>query len=354
MNPTLILLALVAAGYFLLKDEDKESDGASPPAGRRHGRGYTPPQSYVTAPGLTPGPTPAPRLPAPAPAPRAAAPASSALVAAAQALVATLPSPDCTAISAATLRFQQQALAEGRSVGGGADGQYGPSTQRLLSDVLRRSAPAALWGPGGRCRGTRPVAATGPSPVPHSADSGPGSARPLLDQLNAMIASGDGKADPDEATNAYKAAGMFAVTTLGPAIDVQTNGQSKPLTQEAWQANGPLQAVNSTYSYAHFWTMGHKATIADKMRARDILTTQMRDKYAAALDRFGGADGSGYDAGGCFDAVRDLRLCAAVASALASEQSPMALRSFGATLASMGFPQAANALLAKADSLPLR
>lgn len=263
------------------------------------------------------------------------------------------------------MRFQQQALAEGRGVGPtGADGQYGPSTQRVLSDVLRHPAPASLWGPGGRCHGTRASAPVGPGPTPISADSGPGSARPLLDQLNAMIADSDSKADPNDAVLGYKAAGTFAVSTLGPAIDVQTSGRSKPLTGAAWQANGPLQMVRSTHPWAiiHAFDQGPKSTVADKMQARNILTTQMRDKYVAALAQFASA-GRGFMTGlgtdipsmhkkpACFDAQSDVQLCAAVAAAIAHETDPMTLMAFGQRLLASGYPQAATALMAKASTI---
>ena len=212
-----------------------------------------------------------------------------------------------------------------------------------------------------------PAAPSGGGPSWDSSDSGPGSARPLLDTMNAMIADGDNASDADAAVLAYKKAGRFGVQQLGPAIDVQSKGRSKPLTQQAWVANGPLQSVPSaspsllsTLTFG-LGTAGRRATVADKMRAREIVTSHMRDTYRRALDQF---TTSGFTTGigtvipsqykrpsGCFDAAPNLQLCAVVAGALAGEQSPDALRGLAASIAASGFPKAANALLAKADSL---
>jgi hypothetical protein len=98
------------------------------------------------------------------------------------------------------------------------------------------------------------------------------------------------------------------------------------------------------------------------MQARNILTLHMRDRYKAALDQF--ATGWWYSTGigtvipsmyrahpACFDAGTNRSVCASVASAIASENSPDALRALAASVAATGFPQAANALLTKADRL---
>ena len=54
---------------------------------------------------------------------------------------------------------------------------------------------------------------------------------------------------------------------------------------------------------------------------------------------------------GCSDAGSNAQLCAAVASALATETNPAALRALAANVAGAGFPAAANTLLAKADAV---
>jgi hypothetical protein len=72
------------------------------------------------------------------------------------------------------------------------------------------------------------------------------------------------------AVQAYQQSGNYGAQTLGPDIDTQTAGASKPLTQQAWAINGNLQAINASGS-----------TQADATNAQG-LARQMANLYAQA------------------------------------------------------------------------
>lgn len=82
---------------------------------------------------------------------------------------------------------------------------------------------------------------------------GMGSAATDLAAFNASVAAGDAYLAAGEfgsAVTAYQAAGNAGVTVVGPEIDVQTNGLSKAVTQQAWAINGNLAAVSGSDSSA--------------------------------------------------------------------------------------------------------
>jgi len=351
LNPAIPIAVLLGVGYYLWssgQDEAKAAEGAAPgPAG--------PPQ-------LPPGPSPyappqypqyqAPAAPAPAPRPPPTAiPPSNELLQAASNLYATASAPgaSCAAVAQATAAFQQQARADGHGVT--VDGKYGAGTASVLDGILRRQglrAPAVLWGAGKRCA-SAPGAAPRPAGGAFAAApaAGGGHAGDLLrNQMGGALMAGDtylANGSYDGAVEAFKAGGHAGVLSVGPAIDAQTRGASATATRSAWLLNGELAKVNSK-QIAH----------------------NMFDRYAGALglapNLVSGWYTGGYATGFgtpsvavqkriCFDAGSDVRLCAAVASALVSEGDADKLRAFAATVATAGFPAAAAALNAKASTM---
>jgi hypothetical protein len=362
MNQNLpVIAALAALGYYLFtKDKDQDADNATAPA--LPPTPYAPPPQYATA----PAPPYAPPVYAPPPAPRPTAlaiPPSDELLRLASALynIAGAPGAPCAAIASATASFQAQAAADGHRIS--VDGKYGPGTSALLGTVLARQglhAPPDLWGAGRRCH-TSPGAKPGaPGAAPSGGGAGSHADQLLHSQMGGPIFAGDtylANADYNAAVEAYKAAGHAAVTSVAPAVDAQTRGGSAVATREAWLRNADLAKVPSRQFN------GQASTVANAYQARDI-AHRMFDLYATAL---GVAPNlmAGYMTGigtvipsqykkpsaGCLDAGSDLQLCAAIGSALASETQPTKLRAFAAAVAATGYPAAANALLAKADTL---
>lgn len=365
----LLLAAAVAIGaYFVVTSSDaKEPEEGGVPDG---GPSRFPPPTPMPAPRYVPPPMPGASPPPPGVA-RAAIPPTPELVQAAMNLysVVSVPTAPCATTVEATRAFQQRAAAEGRPIN--PDGKYGQSTVNVLSSVLASQglqAPPALWGPGRRCQGAavarpapglaprrRPGAPAGPPPPP----AAPNFAGQLLaNQVGLPITAADSylsRADYEGAVEAYKAAGHAGAMSVGPAIDAQTHGQSVVKTKQAWVLNGEMARLNS----APF--NGIPATAQDAMQAQRFAHTMLA-LYTEALNAAHAVAGWYTGIGTvipawarakavCLDAQADVRLCISVASALATETDPTRLRSFAATLASTGFPQAANALLAKADSL---
>jgi hypothetical protein len=69
-----------------------------------------------------------------------------------------------------------------------------------------------------------------------------------LAAFNQFLANGDsaqGAGMWDAAVVAYQGAGNFGAVTVGPEIDAQTGGSSKPLTGQAWDINTNLAAVTN-------------------------------------------------------------------------------------------------------------
>jgi hypothetical protein len=372
MHPATIPIAvLLGVGYYLWSNQSDAADGPKPDQNP-----YGPPQ---LPPGMPPQyppqyPYPLPpqyqaQAPTQAPAPRPSPspttiPASTELLQAASNLYATANSPGaaCAAVAQATAAFQRQAAADGHRIT--VDGKYGAGTASLLDGILRRQglhAPAALWGAGKRC-----AAAPGASaPVQGSVAASPGGAghagQLLRDQMGGPIMAGDtylANGSYDSAVEAFKAAGHAGVLSVGPATDAQTRGASVTASRSAWLLNGELAKINSKRFN------NQASSVADAYRAQQI-AHNMYDRYAGALGLAPNLVSGWYTGIGtvipasaaappkriCFDAGSDVRLCAAVASALASETDADKLRAFAATVAGAGFPAAAAALGAKAATL---
>ena len=293
MDPTTILLAALAvAGYFFFRD-DKKKKGDHDADDSKNGddedggeAAEPPPMSYA--------PVPMPRMPSPRPAPAPVAPASASLTAAARALVAALQQrAPCDAVSGAMSSFQQMALSEGRGLGpSGADGEYGPTTQRVLSAVLRQPAPPAVWGPGGRCHGA-PAAPSGGGPSWDSSDSGPGSARPLLDTMNAMIADGDNASDARRGRARVQEGGDVrgAAARAGHRRPVEGQGQAADAASLGGQWTAPVGAIRLAIAsqYAHLRGLARPADgrrSPTRCARAKIVTSHMRDTYRRALDQF--------------------------------------------------------------------
>jgi len=363
----LLLAAAVAIGaYFVVTSSDaKEEEGGVPDGGPAR---LPPP---MPAPRYAPPPTPGVPLPPPG-VPRVAIPPTPELMQAAMNLysVVSVPTP-CAMTVEATRAFQQRAAAEGRPLS--PDGKYGQTTVNVLSSVLAMQglqAPPALWGSGRRCQGAAvAVARPAPGQAPRRRPGGPAAPPPppaapnfagqlLANQVGLPITAADSylsRADYEGAVEAYKAAGHAGAMSVGPAIDAQTHGQSAVKTKQAWVLNGEMAKLNS----APF--NGIPASAQDAMQAQRFAHTMLA-LYTEALNAAHAVAGWYTGIGTvipawtrakavCLDAQADVRLCVSVASALATETDPTRLRSFAATLASTGFPQAANALLSKADSL---
>lgn len=110
---------------------------------------------------------------------------------------------------------------------------------------------------------------------------GLGDAAGDLSAFNLSVGAGDtylNAGEYDNAVTAYQAAGQSGVTTIGPEIDVQTGGASKPLTQQAWAINGNLASVTSS-----------GASASDAQNAQGF-ARQMQNLYnqAIALPAAGG------------------------------------------------------------------
>jgi hypothetical protein len=74
-----------------------------------------------------------------------------------------------------------------------------------------------------------------------------------LATFNRFVANGDSAQAGglfDAAVVAYQSAGQFGADTVGPEIDAQTGGSSKPLTGQAWDINTNLAAVTNSGSSA--------------------------------------------------------------------------------------------------------
>ena len=109
-------------------------------------------------------------------------------------------------------------------------------------------------------------------------DTSTGSGDPTSDlqSLAAVIASGDQSLAAGQYATAvvfYQAAGASGANVVGPEIDGQTGGASKPLTQQAWAINGNLAAVNN---------VDGSATQADAESAQGFVR-QMQNLYTQAL-----------------------------------------------------------------------
>lgn len=85
-------------------------------------------------------------------------------------------------------------------------------------------------------------------PIAPAARVGMGDVPTDLAAFNQFISTGDkaqGMGLFDPAVVSYQEAGQFGADTLGPEIDAQTGGVSKPLTGQAWDINTNLAAVRS-------------------------------------------------------------------------------------------------------------
>ena len=195
-----------------------------------------------------------------------------------------------------------------------------------------------------------------------------------------MIAQAMAISDTDDAVSALKVAGQFGVSQVGPAVDRQTHNRSKALTTAASHDNGMLQAITTSMA-GWMWattilfpgalllqiptalatSAATSASSNDKMKASGLVHG-MYEKYASALDQFGGTAGpavagyaplfaTGLSPATCWDAGTNPQWCAAVTTALMNERNPARLRALAAHVAHAGFPMAANSLLTKADRI---
>ena len=379
ISPAIPIAIILGVGYYLWTSQDAAAEqgpgpGPSPQGPMPYPSPYAPPQYPQPF-----QPPPVYHAPAPAPAPRpspTAIPASNELLQVASNLYAAASSPGaaCAAVAQATAAFQRQALADGHRIT--VDGKYGAGTAAILDGVLRGQglrAPAVLWGAGKRCAAAPGAAAPPPGALAMPPAAGGGHAGQLLrDQMGAPIMAGDSylaNGDYNGAVEAYKAAGHAGVISIGPATDAQTRGSSATSTRSAWLLNGELAKISSRQFN------GRVSSVADAYKAKEI-AHNMYDRYAGAMGlapnltagwytglRPAHLAGSYYTGIGtvipsigaqkrqCFDAGSDVRLCAAVVSALTSENDADKLRAFASTVAGSGFPAAAAALNAKAATL---
>ena len=280
MNPLVPLALAAALGYYLLT---KEEEPASAPETRPPLEGGPPPPQVTMPPAGVTAP----------PGTVAAPPPSGALTTAAQRLATIATSGSCDDVSRATWAFQRQAAMEGRRVA--PDGKYGAQTRGLLQQVLQTPPPAATWVPGGKCWG-KPAAgepAPGQAPIVSTTSSAA-----LRDRMSARINDGTDAFNTGnwtEAVKAFKDAGWIGLQ-LGPVIDVQTSGRSKPQTGRAWQRNAQLQAVNKptpvrVRDVSHPTTlvtklMGKAATPGDAALAQQLVIAMLGD-YDDARRQFG-------------------------------------------------------------------
>lgn len=75
------------------------------------------------------------------------------------------------------------------------------------------------------------------------------SAKDALAAMRSLLAYGDARLsllDWDGAVEGYKVAGSLGVSTVGPAVDRETDGRSKDATQKAWALNASLAVTSST------------------------------------------------------------------------------------------------------------
>jgi hypothetical protein len=76
-----------------------------------------------------------------------------------------------------------------------------------------------------------------------------GDASSDLAQMSALVTAGDNYVAAGQyqnAISAYQAAGNAGATTIGPEIDTATGGASQPLTQQAWQLNTQIAALDNS------------------------------------------------------------------------------------------------------------
>jgi hypothetical protein len=104
-----------------------------------------------------------------------------------------------------------------------------------------------------------------------------------MEAFNGRMDTGDQQLAAGDYQNAvltYQSGGNVGVTSVGPDIDNMTGGASKSLTQQAWEINRNLAAVNN----------GVDATVNDAQSAQGFLG-QMENLYAtaAALTPTGGS-----------------------------------------------------------------
>ncbi len=103
---------------------------------------------------------------------------------------------------------------------------------------------------------------------------GLGDAPTDLATLNQFVANGDGAMAQglfDAAVVAYQGAGQFGADTVGPEIDGDTGGSSKPLTGQAWDINTNLAAVTN-----------NGASAQDAQQAQGF-ARQMQNLYQTAI-----------------------------------------------------------------------
>jgi hypothetical protein len=285
MSPLVPLAIAAALGYYLMtKEETPASAPETPPP---LDGGPPPPQVRV--------PVIPPQMPGMPPQVAAPPPPSGALMSAAQRLATIATSGSCDDISRASWMFQRQAAAEGRRVA--PDGKYGAQTRAVLQQVLG-SAPTATWVPGGKCWGKPAAGEPAPGQAPTVSTT---SSAALRDRMSARINDGTDAFNAGKWTDAVKAfkdAGWIGLQ-LGPVIDVQTSGRSKPKTGHAWHLNAQLQAINKptpvqVRDVLHPATLGTKlvgkpATPGDAAQAQAIAIAMLGD-YDDARRQFGVSD----------------------------------------------------------------
>jgi hypothetical protein len=200
---------------------------------------------------------------------------------------------------------------------------------------------------------SRPMATTG---IWYTGQLLPGQSKQLLDRMSTMLGAGDAamQRSLDDAVEGFKMAARQGAQWVAPAIDIEMPG--KGLTTRA----GAMYARIANIVTA---AMGRAVPKADadlaQATAHEMFTmlSKALGGDSTGYSPFGYATGIGtvipsmYHARECLDARSDPQLCAAVASALASETNVQNLQSLVAQLTSRGFLQAALAVTQKAASL---
>jgi hypothetical protein len=105
-----------------------------------------------------------------------------------------------------------------------------------------------------------------------------------LSTFNRFLSNGDqaiGAGMFDAAVVAYQGAGNFGAVTVGPEIDAQTGGSSKPLTGQAWDINTNLAAVTN-----------NGASAQDAQMAQGF-ARQMQNLYQTAIQLPPASSGGG-------------------------------------------------------------
>jgi hypothetical protein len=105
-----------------------------------------------------------------------------------------------------------------------------------------------------------------------------------LATFNQFVANGDAAQAQglfDAAVVAYQSAGQFGADTVGPDIDAQTGGSSKPLTGQAWDINTNLAAVTN-----------NGASAQDAQSAQGF-ARQMQNLYQTAITMPAASAGGG-------------------------------------------------------------